>query len=76
MYRFFNVDHRIRTAGEKALEMCREQFERIDSVREYNQIKMLKAFQEARVSESMFGGSSGYGCRMFSSQERDRQEGG
>jgi len=61
MYRFFNVDHRIRSASEKALEMCREQFERIDSIREYNQIKMLKAFQEARVSESMFGGSSGYG---------------
>ena len=61
MYRFFDVDAYIRKASEKALEMCREQFQRIDAIREYNQIKMLKAFQNARVSESMFGGSSGYG---------------
>lgn len=61
MHRFFTINYSIRAAAEKAIEMCREQFERIDSIREFNQIKMLKAFQEARVSESMFGGSSGYG---------------
>lgn len=61
MYRFFDVDQNIRYASDKALSMCKEQFERIDSIREFNQIKMLKAFQNARVSESMFGGSSGYG---------------
>ena len=61
MHRFFSINYQVRSASEKALEMCKEQFEKIDSIREYNQIKMLKAFQEARVSESMFGGSSGYG---------------
>lgn len=61
MYNFFDVDNSIKMASDEALRMCREQFEYIDAVREYNQIKMLKAFQNARVSESMFGGSSGYG---------------
>ncbi len=61
MHRFFTVNYSIRSAADEALKLCREQFERIDSIREFNQIKMLKAFQEARVSESMFGGSSGYG---------------
>ena len=61
MHRFFTINYSVRAAAEKAMEMCSEQFQRIDSIREFNQIKMLKAFQEARVSESMFGGSSGYG---------------
>ncbi|MBQ4105484.1 MAG: methionine gamma-lyase family protein [Clostridia bacterium] len=61
MFSFFSVDKSVRDASDKALTMCREQFQKIDEIRGYNQIKMLKAFQEARVSESMFGGSSGYG---------------
>lgn len=61
MFSFFSVDKSVRDASDKALTMCREQFQKIDEIRGFNQIKMLKAFQEARVSESMFGGSSGYG---------------
>ncbi len=68
MNNFFTVNYMIRSAAEKALQMCKEQFERVDEIREYNQIKMLKAFQEARVCESMFGGSSGYG---YSDRGRD-----
>ena len=61
MYKFFDVDNSIRIASDKAMRLCSEMFQEIDEIREYNQIKMLKAFQNARVSESMFGGSSGYG---------------
>ncbi len=61
MNRFFDVDKKILLASQKALELCKEPFEYIDDVRNFNQLKMLKAFQNARVSESMFGGSSGYG---------------
>ncbi len=61
MNRFFDVDKKILSASQKALELCREAFDYIDDVRSHNQLKMLKAFQNARISESMFGGSSGYG---------------
>lgn len=68
MNKFFEVDKNIRDASDEALKMCREQFQYIDEIREYNQLKMLRAFQESRVSESMFGGSSGYG---YSDRGRD-----
>lgn len=41
--------------------MCSGQFAELERIKEYNQQKMLKAFQEYRVSESMFAGSTGYG---------------
>ena len=41
--------------------LCRPYLERTDEITEYNQQKMLKAFQKARVSESCFTASTGYG---------------
>lgn len=65
---FFQIDERIQETADKALEMCAEQFAGIERVREYNQQKMLKAFQENHVSEAMFAGSTGYG---FDDRGRD-----
>lgn len=39
----------------------REQFDRIDEIALYNQKKVLDAFREVRVSNSMFAGTTGYG---------------
>lgn len=47
--------------SEEALLMCKDSFEKIEKIQEYNQQKMLKAFQFAGVSESHFAGSTGYG---------------
>ncbi len=58
---FFEISPDIYKVGEKALENTRSSFERIDEITEYNQLKMLRAFQDARVSESLFSGSTGYG---------------
>ena len=68
MNRFFQFDKAIEDAAEKALEMCRPQFAEIERIKEYNQQKMLKAFQEHAVSEAMFAGSTGYG---FDDRGRD-----
>ena len=46
---------------EKALNDVQEQFKIYDEIREYNQLKVLKAFQDERISESHFTNSSGYG---------------
>ena len=61
MNNFFNFDDRLLELSEKALEMSRESFDKIQKIQEYNQQKMLKAFQLAGVSESHFAGSTGYG---------------
>ncbi len=58
---FFEISAAARKIGEKAMEITRPCFERIDEITEYNQLKMLRAFQDARVSESLFSGSTGYG---------------
>ena len=61
MKTLFEIDEKIRLAADQAMAMCAEHFAQIDRVQEYNQQKMLKAFQEYKVSESMFAGSTGYG---------------
>ena len=45
----------------KALKDVEEVFGSYDDIREYNQLKVLNAFQEERISESHFTNSSGYG---------------
>lgn len=58
---FFDIDEKILLASQKAMELCREQFDKIEDIQEYNQQKMIKAFQIAGVRESHFCGSTGYG---------------
>ena len=47
-------------AGE-ILDGLKERFDKIDETAEYNQLKVIKAMQEARVSAECFQSSSGYG---------------
>lgn len=61
MKKLFEIDERILNAADRAMKMCKEHFAEIERVQEYQQQKMLKAFQEYHVSESMFAGSTGYG---------------
>ena len=61
MSEFFQFDKAIEEAADRAIELCREPFAAIERIKEYHQQKMLRAFQQYRVSESMFAGSTGYG---------------
>ncbi len=58
---FHNIDKRILTAAEKAMELVRERLAEIDDIQDYNTQKMLYAFQKAGISESHFSTSTGYG---------------
>ena len=58
---FFKISERIETASEKALEMCKKQFDYIDEITEYNQQKVQKAFIDNKISENHFISSTGYG---------------
>lgn len=58
---FFNIDDRLQAVSEKAIEMCRESFLKIDKTTEHNQQKVLSAFIKNGVAESHFAASTGYG---------------
>ncbi|GAB6170250.1 methionine gamma-lyase family protein [Clostridium carnis] len=45
----------------EALKDVEKQFKVYDEIREFNQLKVLKAFQDERISDSHFTNSSGYG---------------
>ena len=58
---FFDISDEILELSEKAMEKARPHLDSIDRITEYQQLKMLKAFQNAKVSESCFTASTGYG---------------
>lgn len=58
---FFNINEKLLEYDKIALEKAKKQFEKIDSITEYNQLKVLSAFIKNGVSESYFSGSTGYG---------------
>lgn len=58
---FFHMDPKIEAAAARASELARPQFDKIDEITEYNQLKVQKAFIDAGVSESHFVASTGYG---------------
>lgn len=58
---FFKIDEKIENASAVAMEKSKQQFDKIDEITEFNQLKVLKAFIENGVSESHFASTSGYG---------------
>ncbi|MDE6742587.1 MAG: methionine gamma-lyase family protein [Lachnospiraceae bacterium] len=61
MYRSLGIDEEVYHYGRTILESLKERYERIDQVAEYNQLKVLKAFQKNQVSEACLLGTTGYG---------------
>ena len=57
----FEFDEKIVELSKKVLENVKAEFDLIDGITEFNQQKMLAAFINNNVSESMFSGTNGYG---------------
>lgn len=47
--------------AERAMARIRPEFEKLDALAEKNTLKVMEAFQEMRVSDSCFAGTTGYG---------------
>ena len=45
----YNINSKLFELYEKALEDVKPQFEKLDEIREYNQLKVLNALQEERI---------------------------
>ncbi len=60
-YEQFGISEKVYAFGEEILTSLRERFAGIDEIAEYNQLKVIRAMQEAGVSEACLLGTTGYG---------------
>jgi cystathionine beta-lyase family protein involved in aluminum resistance len=61
MYQDLGISPEVYEFGVKIEESLKERFAAIDDTAEYNQLKVLKAMQDARVSDVHFAATTGYG---------------
>ena len=58
---FFDFSPRLLELDKQTMELCRPYFEKVDAIRDYNQVKMLKAFTDQKVAATHLVGTTGYG---------------
>lgn len=61
MYECLGISSQVLNYGKKIEASLKERFEAIDARAEYNQMKVLKAMQDNRVSDIHFAATTGYG---------------
>ncbi len=61
MYRQLGISQKVYEYGEKIWETLSGRFQEIDRISEYNQIKVIAAMQNQKVSEACLLGTTGYG---------------
>ena len=61
MYAEMGIGNTVYEYGEEIADTLKERFTAIDSVAEYNQLKVLRAMQKNQVSEACLLGTTGYG---------------
>ncbi len=71
IYRDLGISDEVFAFGRRIENRLSERFTQIDRVAEYNQLKVIQAMQECKVSEGCFHYASGYG---YSDQGRDTLE--
>ena len=60
-YRSLHLDEKVLAYCLKVEDSLKERFEEIDRVAEFNQLKVIKAMQDNRVSDIHFAATTGYG---------------
>ena len=60
-YEKLGISKEVFDFGEKILSGLKDRFKQIDQMAEYNQLKVMEAFQTNKVSAECFEGSTGYG---------------
>lgn len=61
IYSKFNISDKVLTFADEILTSLQPRFAQIDETAEYNQLKVINAMQECRVSEACLLGTTGYG---------------
>ena len=61
MYEKFNIDKKVIKLVKESEHELQQKYQEIDEICEYNSLKVLKAFQDNKVSEIHFNSTTGYG---------------
>ena len=61
MYEEIGIEKNIIELAEKVEKDLKEEFEKIDKIKEYNSLKVIRAFQKYKISDMHFGETTGYG---------------
>lgn len=61
MYEQLGIEKKVLAFGKEIESQLKERFEALDKTAEYNQLKVIKAMQDNRVSEIHFAATTGYG---------------
>lgn len=61
IYRALGVSKQVYAFGERTIKGLSRRFEQIDRIAEYNQLKVVHAMQQEKVSEACLLGTTGYG---------------
>lgn len=61
IYAELGISNEVLELGEEIINSLRDRFEEIDKNAEYNQLKVVKAMQDCKVSEACLLGTTGYG---------------
>lgn len=68
----YNISGKTVELYDKAITDVKGEFDKLDEIREFNQLKVLNAFQKERISDSHFTNSSGYGYGDIGRDSLDR----
>ena len=60
-YNLLGIGEKVSAFGEEVLASLKDTFDKIDRIAEENQIRVLHAFQEAKIGEAHLSGTTGYG---------------
>jgi cystathionine beta-lyase family protein involved in aluminum resistance len=58
---FFDYKPEVLALDEQAMQLCQPYFKRMEEIRDFNQLKMLKAFADTQMSATDMLGTTGYG---------------
>ena len=61
MYREMEIDEKVLNVSDQIIDNLSQRFQEIDKIAEYNQLKVIKAFQKNKVAEAHFATTTGYG---------------
>jgi len=65
---FFDYKPEVLALDEKAMELCQPYFRQMEEIRDFNQLKMLKAFADTQMSSTDMLGTTGYGLCYFTAE--------
>jgi cystathionine beta-lyase family protein involved in aluminum resistance len=70
--RKYGINETVLELYSRTMEEIKSEFDKYDEIREFNQLKVLRALQEERISDSHFTNSSGYGYGDIGRDSLDR----